>query len=60
MIISIRFVPQRFAAITFWPFIFVLPEQRGDTALIEHELVHYREQAWITRNEALQFLNPNV
>ena len=38
----------RFWACCLWPFIFVRPEHRSDIALIEHELVHYREQAWIT------------
>ena len=27
--------------------IFVLPDQAKNIGLIEHELVHYREQAWI-------------
>ena len=47
MIVSTRFVPKGFAACTLWPFIFVRPEHRRDITLIEHELVHYREQAWI-------------
>ena len=33
---------------TAWPFIFVLPEYRLNEGLIEHELVHYREQACVT------------
>jgi hypothetical protein len=33
-----------FAAITMWPFIFITPELAEDKPLIEHELVHYREQ----------------
>lgn len=40
-------IPPGFSAMTLWPFIFVRPEFRHDAALIEHELVHYREQAWI-------------
>ena len=48
MIVCTKFIPNGFAAFSFWPFIFVRPEYRADTALIEHELVHYREQAWIT------------
>ena len=47
MIISTNLVPKGFSACSLWPFIFVRPEHRSDTALIEHELVHYREQAWI-------------
>lgn len=48
MIVSTRFIPRGFSAVTIWPFIFVRPEHRRDKALIEHELVHYREQRWIT------------
>ena len=33
---------------SLWPFILVLPEHSSNTGLIEHELVHYREQAWIS------------
>lgn len=43
-------VPRRFNAITIWPFIFV-DNWHGlhhDPALLDHEMVHYREQAWIT------------
>ena len=47
MIISTRFVPKGFSACSLWPFILVRPEHRRNIALIEHELVHYREQAWI-------------
>jgi len=48
MIVGTNLVPKGFSAFCLWPFIFVHPEQRSDSALIEHELVHYREQAWIT------------
>lgn len=48
MIISTNLIPKGFSACSLWPFIFVRPENRSDIALIEHELVHYREQAWIT------------
>ena len=48
IIISTQLVPKGFSACCLWPFILVRPEHRGDIALIEHELVHYREQAWIT------------
>jgi hypothetical protein len=47
MIVSTRLIPQGFSACSLWPFIFVRPEYRSDAALIEHELVHFREQAWI-------------
>jgi len=36
-----------FSACSLWPFILVRPKHRSDIGLIEHELVHYREQAWI-------------
>jgi hypothetical protein len=48
MIISCDMVPRGYDAITFWPFILVRPKDRGNAALIEHEEVHYRRQAWIT------------
>jgi hypothetical protein len=48
MIVSTRLIPQSFSACSLWPFVFVRPEHRSDTALLEHELVHFREQAWIT------------
>lgn len=48
MIVTIKLIPAKFDAVTVWPFIFVRKEQLLNTALIEHELVHYREQAWIT------------
>ena len=47
MIVSTNLIPEGFSACSLWPFIFVRPEHRSDIALIEHELVHYREQAWI-------------
>ena len=56
MIVKTRLIPRRFDAITFWPCIFVRPEHRGDAALIEHELVHYREQRWITPLWVLRYL----
>lgn len=37
-------VPKGFDAITAWPFIFM---RKPDEPLKQHELVHYREQAWI-------------
>ena len=47
MIVCTNLVPKGFSACALWPLILVRPEHRNDTALIEHELVHYREQAWI-------------
>jgi hypothetical protein len=47
MIVSTHLIPKGFSAFTLWPFIFVRPEERSNVALIEHELVHFREQAWI-------------
>lgn len=48
MIVSTRLIPKGFCAFSLWPFIFVQPQHRSDLSLIEHELIHYREQAWIT------------
>ena len=56
MIVSTHLIPKGFAACSLWPFILVRPEQRGNVALIEHELVHYREQAWITPVWVLRYL----
>ena len=56
MIISTNLIPKGFSAVSLWPFIFVRPEHRSDTALIEHELVHYKEQAWITPVWVLLYL----
>lgn len=41
-------IPRGFDAVTLWPFILVRPSARNDAGLIEHELVHYCEQAWCT------------
>lgn len=56
MIIATNFVPAGFDAITLWPVILVRPSQRGNIPLIEHELVHYREQAWIAPVWWLRYL----
>ena len=56
MIVSTRFIPKGFVACSLWPFILVKPEERGNVALIEHELVHYREQAWIMPAWVLLYL----
>ena len=48
MIVCTNLITNGFSAFSLWPFIFVRPEHRSNVALIEHELVHYREQAWIT------------
>lgn len=56
MIVTTNLIFKGFSGCAFWPFIFVRPEHRSDTALIEHELVHYREQAWITPLWVLWYL----
>ena len=33
-----------FDALTTWPFIFITPKLVNNVPLIEHEIVHYREQ----------------
>lgn len=38
-----RFVKAGFAGCTYGPFIFIRPEYRGDTGLLEHERVHVRQ-----------------
>ena len=48
MIIVTNLIVKGFSGFSLWPFIFVRPEHRSDFSLIEHELVHYKEQAWIT------------
>jgi hypothetical protein len=48
MIIKSNLVPKPFYAFTAWPFIVVKPEHADNVALIAHEMVHYKEQAWIT------------
>ena len=56
MIVTTRLVPRGFDAITAWPFIFIRPEHLHNAALIEHELVHYQEQRWITPVWVLRYL----
>ena len=56
MIVSTRLIPKGFSACTLWPFIFIRPELRSNIALIEDELVHFREQAWITPVLVLLYL----
>lgn len=48
MIIYTNFVPTGFDSITLWPFILMRPQRKSDAGLLGHEMVHYREQAWIT------------
>lgn len=48
MIVQTKFILNGFAAFSCWPFIFVLPNHAGNMGLIEHETVHYNEQAWMT------------
>lgn len=47
MIIKTTLIKKPFQAISIWPVILVLPDQANNVGLIEHEMVHYREQAWI-------------
>jgi hypothetical protein len=37
------FVPDRFAAITIWPFVFIKPQYKDDIGLRKHEEVHLRQ-----------------
>ena len=53
MIIKTKLIPDPFQAITIWPFILTKVDNRG---LIEHEMVHYREQAWIAPVWWLRYL----
>ena len=48
MILRTDLIPQPYAAFSAFPFIFVRPNSVNDQALIAHEMVHYREQAWQT------------
>jgi hypothetical protein len=48
MILKSNLVPSPFWAFTAWPFIVVRPKHADDAGIIAHEMVHYREQAWIT------------
>lgn len=56
MIVKTKFILKGFQAMSLWPFILVLPEHSSNTGLIEHELVHYREQAWIAPIWWLRYL----
>lgn len=56
VIVATSCIPPGFDAITLWPFILVRPACRDDEALIAHELVHYREQAWIAPIWWLRYL----
>ena len=47
MIIKTTLIRKPFQAISVWPVILVLPDHANNVGLIEHEMVHYREQAWI-------------
>ena len=53
MIIKTKLIPDPFQAITIWPFILTKVDNRG---LIEHEMVHYREQAWVAPVWWLRYL----
>lgn len=37
------FIPARFAATTYGPFIFIRPTKRGDAGLLAHEQVHVKQ-----------------
>jgi hypothetical protein len=37
------FIPARFAATTYGPFIFIRPSKRDDVGLLEHEKVHVKQ-----------------
>jgi len=50
------FIPSRYSAITLWPFILVRPNASLNRGLIAHEMVHYREQAWIAPIWWLRYL----
>jgi hypothetical protein len=48
MILKSNLILKPFWAFTAWPFIVVRPEYADDAGILVHEMVHYREQAWIT------------
>ena len=48
MIIKSNIVTAPYWAFTAWPFIVVLPKYADEPGIIAHEMVHYKEQAWIT------------
>ena len=41
-----RFIPERFAATTYGPFILIRPAYRGDKGLLEHEKIHVWQWLW--------------
>ena len=45
VIYSGLFLPTRVNALCVWPIIFM---RKVDAPLLAHEMVHYREQAWVT------------
>jgi len=38
-----RFIPNRFAAYEFGPFVFIRPKYKNDLGLLHHELTHVRQ-----------------
>ena len=44
MLIRTTRIPKGYHAFCVWPFIFVHPDHAESYGLIEHEMVHYREQ----------------
>lgn len=55
MIIYTDFLPAKYDGISAWPFVLIRPAHKDDIGLREHELVHYRRQAWITPVWFLQY-----
>jgi hypothetical protein len=43
-VITTRWVPRGFDALTVWPWIFIRPGALDRPGLMVHEMVHYREQ----------------
>lgn len=48
MIIETNLIPDKFDAVSVWPFIFVRTGKLDSVALIAHEKYHYNRQRWIT------------
>ena len=48
MIVTTNIMSHPFDAVTMWPFIFIRPEYKDNAAMIAHEMVHYKDMAWIT------------
>ena len=48
MIIKTNLIPKNFDAFTCWPFIFIRPNCINNKGLINHEMVHYNEQGFLS------------